>query len=390
MTDQAPQTTFALRRIDRLTGRVFTAGTLVIGGETLWHGLEQHLELSQLWFWLATSVLAAVQIFNLINFWFLKAERWPYLLHGISFLLIFATWGLQTGGKFEAGMTPWLWTAVGPACIAVGMYAPKIWAFAYVLSVPVCWVLLRLSAIGGSVALDRAITDGLYSVLFPAVLSTLVWMLRRAATRVDFAADESLSTQISEVARETRVREQTRLDSILYISIFEALKLAARAKNATDYSLAVAASKESLQRIEAAKETEPRAISAMSLFETLERVFASIDPDCGLSIRGSSLTFFPPEVASALSDAAAQALKNSIQHAGASAERQLHMKATRRGVKIVISDSGVGFRVSKVPAQSLGLRFVIIKRVEDVGGKVHIDSQPNRGTQVVLEWEAEK
>ncbi len=390
MTLPTIRTTFALRRIDRLTGRIFSAGTILTGGETFWHGLEQHLSLVQPWFWLATSVLVLVQLFNFVNFWFLKASRWPYLLHGAACLFVFATWGLQTGQVFEAGMTPWFWTAIGPASIAVGMFAPRIWAIAYILLVPVGWALMRLSPLGGSVGLDRAITDGVYSTLFPAVLATLVWMLRRAAIRADYTAEQSLAVQISEVSRETRIREQTRLDSILYISIFDALKLAARAKNSTDYSRAVQASKESLDRIEGAKNPKPEAVSTMTLFETLERLVARIDPACVLSIRGSGITFLPSEVASGLSDATVQALNNSLQHAGAKANRAIHMKATRRGVKLVISDTGIGFRPSKVPAHSLGLRFVIFKQVEAVGGRVHIDSQPRQGTKVVLEWEAEK
>jgi signal transduction histidine kinase len=55
----------------------------------------------------------------------------------------------------------------------------------------------------------------------------------------------------------------------------------------------------------------------------------------------------------------------------------------------VISDDGLGFRPSRVPDQSLGFRFVIIKRVESVGGKVRIDSSPSNGTQIILEWEVE-
>ena len=56
----------------------------------------------------------------------------------------------------------------------------------------------------------------------------------------------------------------------------------------------------------------------------------------------------------------------------------------------MISDNGIGFRPSKVPDQSLGFRYVIIRRVESVGGIVHIDSSPANGTQIILEWEVQK
>jgi signal transduction histidine kinase len=54
-------------------------------------------------------------------------------------------------------------------------------------------------------------------------------------------------------------------------------------------------------------------------------------------------------------------------------------------VKIVISDDGVGFRVSRIPRSRLGLRLSIIQRVETIGGRVFIDSKPGSGTNIVLE-----
>ncbi len=392
MTDASPRSTFALRRIDRLTGRVFTVGTILTGGEMVIHALEQREAFVPLWFWAALGFLVAAQLFNVINFWLLKAERWPYLVHGLAYLFAFATWSLQVGPAYriDAGVNPWLWSAVGPASIAVGMYVPRIWALAYMAFVPIGWTLLHLSVAGGSEKFDRALTDGIYSTLFPGALVALVWMLRRAALRADYAMDDALALQIDEVSKETQYKEQTRIDSIVYTSVFDALKSAAKAKNASEYESARQASKDSLDRIEAAKRPQPEEVSTMSLFQTLERIVAKLDPKCQLSIRGSSLTFVPKEVANALSDAAVQALNNSLQHAGIKTERKIHLRSTRHGVKLVISDDGVGFRPSKVPDQSLGFRFVIIKRVESVGGVVHIDSSPSHGTQIILEWEAQK
>ncbi|MCX8528706.1 MAG: hypothetical protein ORN27_01385 [Rhodoluna sp.] len=392
MIDAAPRSTFALKRIDRLTGRVFTLGTILMGSELVIHAFEQREALVPVWFWLSLSFLVAAQLYNLINFWFLKRERWPYLLHGLAYLFAFATWSLQVGPVYliDQGVNPWIWSAVGPASIAVGMYVPRFWALAYMAAVPVGWTLLHISPAGGSEHLDAAITDGIYSALFPGALVALVWMLRAAALRADHALDESLARQIDEVSKETQFKEQSRIDSIVYTSVFDALKSAAKAKNASEYELALQASKESLERIEAAKRPQPEEVSTMSLFETLERIVAKVDPKCALSIKGSSLTFIPKEVATALSDAAVQALNNSLQHAGIRAERKVHLRSTKHGVKLVISDNGIGFRPSKVPDQSLGFRYVIIRRVESVGGIVHIDSSPANGTQIILEWEVQK
>jgi signal transduction histidine kinase len=55
-------------------------------------------------------------------------------------------------------------------------------------------------------------------------------------------------------------------------------------------------------------------------------------------------------------------------------------------LKIVIFDTGRGFRVSRIPASRLGLRLSIIDRVEKVGGRVFIDTKPGHGTNIILEW----
>jgi two-component sensor histidine kinase len=385
-----PRNQVALSRIDRLTGRVFTVGTVLTGTESVFHAANQSEALSPLWFWLASGVLIAAQLFNLINFWFLRAQRWGYLLHGAAYFFAAATWFLQVGGGSQPDATsrPWLWWSAGPAAIAIGMYLPKFWAIGLMAFVPISWLLINLAEVEVDGGVSNLISDVLYVTLFPGTLAVLVWMLRRSAIRADHSADSALDLQLGEVTKETQLREQVRIDSILYTSVFDALKAAAKAKNSVDYARVVEVSKESLARIAAAQTPDLEELSTMALFETLERLVAKIDPTCSLSIKGSTLTFIPKDVATALSDAAVQALNNSIQHAGAKALRSIHLKSAKRGVKLVISDDGAGFRPSRVPDQSLGFRFVIIKRVESVGGKVKIDSSPANGTKIVLEWES--
>jgi two-component sensor histidine kinase len=391
MTSQTPISTIALRRIDLLTGRVFTLGAALTGGETIFHALEQRELLDPLWFWPAVLVLGGALLYNFINFWFLKANRIGYLIHGAAYAFVFLTWWRQSGSEFpvDDSITPWLWGAAGTASIAVGMFIPKIWAIGYMASVPIGWCVLHASTHGGEEDLSSLISDALYVSFFPSTLVALVWMLRQAAIRADFSSDVALAAELEQVTRETQIREQVRIDSLLYTSVFDALKAAAKAKSSADYAKVVEMSKASLSKIAVAQSSGIEELSTMALFETLERLVSRIDPDCTMRIRGSSLTFIPKDVAAALSDAAVQALNNSIQHAGAKAKRSIHLKSGKRGVKLVISDDGLGFRPSRVPDQSLGFRFVIFKRVEAIGGKVRIDSSPSNGTQIVLEWEPE-
>ena len=388
---QTPISTIALRRIDLLTGRVFTIGALLTGFETVYHAFNQRAFLDPLWLWPAISVLVGALLYNFVNFWFLKASRIGYLIHGVAYSFVYLTWWQQAGLDFprDDSITPWLWGAAGTASIAFGMFIPRIWALGFMASVPIGWCFLHASTHGGQEDIASLISDALYVSFFPSTLVALVWMLRQAAIRADFSSDVALAAELEQVTKETQIREQVRIDSILYTSVFDALKAAAKAKSSADYARVVELSKDSLAKIAVAQSPSIEELSTMALFETLERLVSRIDPDCKMSIRGSSLTFIPKDVATALSDAAVQALNNSLQHAGAKANRSIHLKSGKRGVKLVISDDGLGFRPSRVPDQSLGFRFVIIKRVESIGGKVRIDSSPSNGTQIILEWEAE-
>ena len=387
---QTSRSRFAVKQIDRLTGRVFTVASLATTGETVVNSLNQLDSLNMLWFGLAIGFILVAQLINLVNFWWLEASRNGYFLQGASYLFAILTWPLQVQASTPLPFEhkPWLWWATGSASVAMGMFFPKIWSLAYMGFVSVSWMFLYASELGGSAPLANWITDGIYVTLFPASLVALVQLLRSAAQRVDQAYDDALGAQMTRVVAETAEREQSRLDSALYTNVFEALKIAFRAKNSSEYQTAVDASRDALENLAESRKIGSDLVSAMSLFASLEEAAKRIDRSCDIAISGSSLTFLPVEVASALSDATVQAINNSVQHAGLKAVRKLRLKGTSRGVKIVVSDNGLGFRPSKVPDQSLGFRFVILRRVESVGGTVRIDSEPGKGTNIVLEWEA--
>jgi signal transduction histidine kinase len=73
-------------------------------------------------------------------------------------------------------------------------------------------------------------------------------------------------------------------------------------------------------------------------------------------------------------------------HAPGATERTVIISANSRGLKIVVADNGVGFRMSSVHKTSLGVKWVIFRRLESLGVKARLDSSPGKGTTWIFEW----
>lgn len=92
------------------------------------------------------------------------------------------------------------------------------------------------------------------------------------------------------------------------------------------------------------------------------------------------------DVADAVVGAAVEALTNARRHANASS---VQVVLAPRSVSII--DDGCGFDMSSDRVRSrFGVRNSIVSRVEDVGGRVTIDSTPDVGTRIVLAWGEQK
>jgi signal transduction histidine kinase len=84
-----------------------------------------------------------------------------------------------------------------------------------------------------------------------------------------------------------------------------------------------------------------------------------------------------------------EALNNIVKHASAS-EVTLRFTLTPKGLRLSVADNGCGFdprSVLEVPEKDhrgYGL-FNMRRRMEDVGGTFHLQSQPGEGTRIELE-----
>jgi signal transduction histidine kinase len=329
-------------------------------------------------------------LFNIINFWLLGGRGYGYVIHGAVVALLVATWQFQLSAEVSGvpHFQPWIWWSTGGASMAIGLLLPRWWAWAYMAAMPTVWFFLLQTPLGGEADLGKAAQDAAFVTLFPAALVTLTHLLRNSARDVDEATDTAAQASAERARIDAIERERSRVDALVHDSVLTTLIVSARAQNKAEHDAALELAQQAIEKLRsAADDNSLGRISVISFSQALTQAVERQEPGIDISFSGASGKTLPIEVASALTDATTQAVANSLQHAGRSATRLVRIKATKKELKIVVSDDGVGFRVSRIAKNRLGLRLSIIQRVENIGGRVFINTQPGAGSAIILEWD---
>ncbi len=87
----------------------------------------------------------------------------------------------------------------------------------------------------------------------------------------------------------------------------------------------------------------------------------------------------------ALVAAAREALTNAAKFASAGGAVRLYAEIENGSADVFVDDRGPGFDLDSIPEDRRGVRESIIGRIERYGGRAEIRSQPDGGTEVVLE-----
>jgi signal transduction histidine kinase len=133
--------------------------------------------------------------------------------------------------------------------------------------------------------------------------------------------------------------------------------------------------------------TRPAPLDGSSLPDALRRLTERLGADLGIrataTVTGTTADL-PPATEVAVLRAAQEALTNVRRHAGATAVSLTFLRSDE-GVMLEVTDDGRGFDVASAgddPAH-VGLRGMRA-RLEEVGGDVLVESEPGRGTTVIV------
>ncbi|HEY5224172.1 MAG TPA: ATP-binding protein [Microbacteriaceae bacterium] len=382
------------RRIERLFSRVVAVFGVVFAVQII-PGLTDAMRLfAEPWASVSAAVLLGTMVWVVVAATIQRAVAVSMGTAAIVYVASLLTWPLLVTDPSSIPATPWLWylCTVATAYAAIAFSLPI--AAIYTVLTPMIYGVLRASPYGGDSTLTGAILDAAYAVILGGALLIIITMVRQAASGVD-AAQAAALDRYSAVAREhASEAERAEVDAIVHDSVLTTLLAAAGARSPEAMTLAARMATEAIGHLDAAADAVPEDGAVLGLDRLSERISSaarSFSAPFAVSQAGVTDAPIPMIVADALHAAAVQAMVNSIQHAGrADAHRSVSIVGLEpHGVRVSVTDDGVGFDPAAVGPERLGLRVSILERVARIGGEVTVRSAPGEGATVALSWDAE-
>jgi signal transduction histidine kinase len=387
-----PPTSVAKPRIERVIGQVFSLAATIMSIAQVFLVAIPHAKFGNSNIMFASlGLIILCQLVAVFSFWFGSADRRVYFLNGFAYVVAFLLYPISMTDVTElpSDYRSWLWWWTGTATIAMTMFLPRWWSFAYLIFVPISYFFLRLQLIGGAEDVGSALLDATYIVLYAMAIQALVGLLRTAAVDVDARNDALAEIAVKRAQIDATELESEFLDELVHDQVLTTLVVAARADSEERKAMAGAVAAQAIERLQQAASGEgvdSNEVSVGAFVESLSATLARVYPDVPVDLTRDRDFNIPISVGIALADATIQAITNSMQHAGLKATRKVRIKVFRQGLKIVVMDNGRGFWESKIPKDRMGIRNSIRRRANLVGAEVRIKSAPRKGTSVVLLW----
>lgn len=296
---------------------------------------------------------------------------------------LFATSFAAYRGPDANAALPWIWT-VEPVLVSYLV----LWLRP--LPAVLCALLsASLPALSGLIVLGSP--PATVSVLTPAHLSNLGLVALFLGVRsqlVRLRTDEARAEQ-RELERERITADARRLETLARLVHDELLSVftAAMAFSGPAPDPLRAEARAALGLLTASTEADgERQRGTREALAELVAVVRSIDPDCPVQtdLRPGTV---PTDAVETLGRAAAEALRNSVRHAGPDAARGVELRVHPGRLRVVVRDDGRGFDPDGVHPARIGIRGSVLGRMQALdGGRAELRTAPGSGTEVVLEW----
>jgi len=383
----------ARARLERLLYASVGFAALVYGGVLFpgMGGIEGQTSQLEVWYAYGLIGIAVVCPFVLgILTWIIPRTVMRGLAGATALLFLVAMslfpWGLNAATLTDNAI-PWYQGihALHGMIAAIVWQSKRVWFYGIAQSVVIAIVQNTVR----EDATKSALLDGVGSLAFIVILMAATVGVVRAADRLDIASTTVRVQAARTASSRTRDREETRINAMVHDDIMSVLLTASRENPPAtlgDQARVALASIDALETHDASTRHYTVQEAVLVLLDVIHRVSPATPvtraEDDGLNI--------PADVVTALSDALAEALRNSVRHAGldgADVPRRVEIEAHERGITVVMRDEGKGFNTRAVASRRLGIRLSILERMGMVaGGSAEVESRPGEGTMVALTW----
>ena len=387
---EVPTKSYSVNRVNQLFASIFSFLLVSVVSEALVNGLRQSQYLDSNIFLVSVVTLLVLVIGFLVSHFVFRSPIFFFRAIPVFALLLLVTWPLHfdSSAVLPETFKPWIWWLLGVSAIAAGTSFSFWLGVVYIVTVSISWIPLRTSPSGGSGELILAIQDSLHLFVLASIGTVMAVALRWQAAKTDFASQNLIASGVKSAQSHALAIEQARLDSLVHDKVLTTLLIASKAQTQEEVELAGKSAKDAIKNLEWANATVASysPVTQVSFFDALGNRIRETHPEFEVHLEQTNDSPLDENVSEALTEATLQALDNSAKHAASATKKRVSLQGSGKGLKIVVSDNGKGFRPSRIPKDRLGIQFSIIGRVKGVGGRVFIRSSPGAGTDVVLEW----
>ena len=230
------------------------------------------------------------------------------------------------------------------------------------------------------------IQDIVFATVFCAMFLAAAAMALRTGRILDETREASHAAAAAAAAAAARATERKRVGALVHDQVLATL-LAVDRQGATPTVRRSAG--EALEHLDDLREDRVIGtdLDADHFLAYLRSAATGIDDAIAIRADVGGASPVPADVVRIMAQAMAEAVRNSVRHAGDGATRSVYLTIDRRQVQVTVVDDGRGFDPETVAPHRLGLRVSIHGRMAGLpGGGAHIESAPGQGTRVTLEW----
>lgn len=275
----------------------------------------------------------------------------------------------------------------GLAGLAAAAALPAWLAFAQ-MGVAILSVQLSINILRGPLLDGPLFADIVFALLFCSIFVAATLGVVRTARILDATIETTHRQAAAEAAVSARAVERERFDALIHDGVLSSLLAVARQGRTdsvirqTEHTLAQL---DSLRSHSASIEFDNDEALAQ-----LRSAASNVDEDLTITVASSTDATYPAEVVRTVSAALAEAVRNSVVHAGPVTSRIVTISLHRNDIRVLLTDDGRGFDPTDVAPHRMGIAVSIIGRMHSLpGGSAEVESSKSRGgTSVTLHWKS--